>query len=367
MQTIVRFIKRHLYGWDEICFDDSKRLRQNVILFTFTISIVFLVMAIRTSIEVSPEAARPTMILCAVTVILFLLQFFRKSYSVLIAWLFGVMSLVMVAFFVATGGVGDTGHLWVYIMPIVGTMMVPFAGTLVYNGLLIALLCVILNTPVYDMIPMEYGAYFRAIFPISVLIVIVCNYVAEYTRKRTQKHLQITTEKLRDSAFTDPLTGAYNRRALVAHFGEGAEQAHGLSFAMLDLDFFKKVNDTYGHQIGDKLLCHIVSLVNCCIPPGAHLYRWGGEEFLLVLKSNDPDFLARVLNEICALVARTPLQLAPMSEEHAPEMLQTTVSIGGMCAAPEDDIATCINAADEQMYRAKQAGRNRVMIGKAVQ
>ncbi|MDL2236468.1 GGDEF domain-containing protein [Christensenellaceae bacterium OttesenSCG-928-K19] len=362
MQRFLHFVRSHMNSWNEICFDDKKRLRLNVILFTFTISIVFFVMSIRTSIMVSPSSAVITLILGIATFALFLWQFFRQAYSPLIAWLFGVMSLAMAFAFVTTGGLEGTGHLWVYVLPIVGTMMVPIIGTFIYNGILIMLLVLLLNSPVYDLIPVEYSAYFRAVFPISVLLVTLCNYVAEYARKRTQKQLQAATEKLRDSAFTDPLTGAYNRRALKAHFGGMEEPAHGLSFAMLDLDYFKKVNDTYGHEAGDKLLCHLVELIHRCIPSGTHLYRWGGEEFLLVLKSSDPSGLAQVLNDICALVAKTPLVLSIAHQDGKPVTLETTVSIGGMCAGTEHNIANSINIADELMYRAKQLGRNRVEL-----
>lgn len=351
------FLKKHLNSWDEICFDDTKRLRQNVILFTFTISVVFIIMSTRTALALSVRSAAVTLVLFVLTFIFFLGQFFSPAYSHLIAWLFGAMSLAMVALFVATGLISNTGHVWVYIMPIVGTMMVPLAETLVYNGMLMALLVLLLNTPLYEQIPAEYNPYFRAVFPISVLVVMICNYAVQYTRMRTQQHLLVATEKLRDVAFTDPLTGAYNRRALPAHFGEGHETAYGLSFAIMDLDHFKSVNDTYGHDAGDLLLCHLVALIRDRIPPNATLYRWGGEEFLLVLKSSDAQMLDAVLHDICTSVRETPLLLP----SHSDGSLRATVSIGGMCAAQGDDITRAIKLADERMYRAKETGRDQVI------
>lgn len=361
MRRFIGWIRRHLDSWDKICIDNSARLRLNLILFSFVISIVFLAMSIRTANALDFRAALSTILFGLVTLSLFLWQFFHNDYSVVAAWLFGLMSLAMAVFFISTGGLESTGHIWICVLPIVGTMMVPFRSTLIYNGVLLAVLVCLLKGPFYIHIPAQYSSYMRTVFPISILVLILCNYVAEYTRQRTQKQLITMTEKLRDSAFTDPLTGAYNRRALTSHFGEPNESAYGLSFAMLDLDFFKRVNDTYGHEVGDKLLCQLVTLVKKNIPPGAQLYRWGGEEFLLALKSSDTDALHGVLESIRRDVAETPLMI-PSAVDEPPELLSTTVSIGGMVASPRDNIERSINFADEQMYFAKKAGRNMVMI-----
>ncbi|MDL2293656.1 GGDEF domain-containing protein [Ruminococcaceae bacterium OttesenSCG-928-D13] len=361
MRRFISFARRHLDSWEEICINDSARLRLNLILFSFVITVVFLIMSIRTSVALGLPSALPTMVCGATTLTLFLWQFNRREYSAVIAWLFGLMSLAMATFFIAFGGFDGTGHVWICILPIVGTMMVSFRHTFLYNGLLLVLLFCLFRSPLYNLIPAEYAPYMRVVFPISILILTLCNYVSEFTRQRLQKQLIVMTEKFRNSAYTDPLTGVYNRRALIAHFGEADALAHGLSFAMLDLDFFKKVNDTYGHEIGDMLLCHLVLLVKKRMPSGAQLYRWGGEEFLLVLKSGDMAHLRDVLDSIRKEVAETPLVL-PAQEGGSPMLLTTTVSIGGMVAASQDSIETSISQADAQMYLAKKAGRNRVMI-----
>lgn len=361
MRRFIDFIRKHLDSWDEICINNSARLRLNLILFSFVIFLVFLSMAIYSYITVNFSAAASSILFGLITLVLFLWQFFHKKYSMTTAWLFGLMSLGMAVHFITTGGFEGTGHIWIYILPIVGTMMVPFRSTLIYNGILLALLVCLLSNPIYHRISAQYNPYMRVVFPISILILTLCNYVAEYTRQRTQKQLIIMTQKLRNSAFTDPLTGAYNRRALTSHFGESNETAYGLSFAMLDLDLFKKVNDIYGHEVGDKLLCHVVNLVKKHIPPGAQLYRWGGEEFLLALKSSDKDILHDVLERIRKEIEETPLVNFSKSDESS-KRLSATVSIGGMVASPQDSIEYCINLADEQMYFAKKAGRNTVMV-----
>lgn len=361
MRQIVGRLKARLGSWDEVCTNDRARLRLNLVLFSFVISMVFLVVSIHTAIRIGIDAAAGTIVFGIVTFVLFLCQFFRKDYSSVIAWLFGLMSIAMAAVLLYTGGIENTGHIWICVLPIVGTMMVPLRTTLVYNGALLVMLMVVFKSPLHTYLPAEYSVYMRTMFPISILILTLCNYVAEYTRDRTQKQLIIMTERLRDNALTDPLTGIYNRRALTAHFGEGEESAFGLSFAMLDLDYFKNVNDTYGHEAGDKLLCHLVTLINMLKPAGAQLYRWGGEEFLLVLKSGSAELLDSVLHSIHGAVADTPLVVAGQGDE--PDLtIAATVSIGGVVAERGDSIEACINRADEQMYIAKSSGRNRVVV-----
>ena len=168
----------------------------------------------------------------------------------------------------------------------------------------------------------------------------------------------ITTQKIKDVSITDPLTQIYNRRALEIHFGETSKKHPGLAFAILDLDFFKKVNDSYGHDIGDEVLRHVVRIVKENIPACARLYRWGGEEFLFVLETNDTTEVEAVLNSLCRTIEKTP---AVFSDGlHA--TINITVSIGGTYPNLDLTIEECIHLADTHLYEAKASGRNRVVL-----
>lgn len=342
-------------SWEEICFDAGARYRHNVILFTFTIAIIFIAAMSRTWFTDGFQVALPTFILSIVTVTLFLLQFFRKTYSPLIAYTFGLMSLCMAGYFLVSGFPLGFGHLWIFILPIVGTMMGPMRATLVYNGLLLSMVVIFISTPLYDRYAQfKYPPYFRSLFPIALTVLIICNYLAEIIREKTQQQLVITAQKLQDSAFTDPLTGAFNRRALLSHFGDLEEDAFGLTFAVLDLDFFKKVNDNYGHLVGDRMLCHIVKLIREIIPANALLYRWGGEEFLIVLKTSDRKEASSILEGL-----RESVEMTPLAE--GTDKIEVTVSIGFVTAAAGETINRCIQNADGNLYQAKADGRNCVI------
>lgn len=166
--------------------------------------------------------------------------------------------------------------------------------------------------------------------------------------------LDSLNKTLESFAFFDPLTNTFNRRALVSHFGKPIiAEAKGLSFAMLDLDHFKTVNDLYGHAVGDQMLKHIVGLLWEVTPSNSHLYRWGGEEFLLIIKTADKDLVLEKLEQIRACIQDNAL---PNEGERIP----MTVSIG--CAnADNATIHDCIVLADQCLYAAKNSGRNQVV------
>ncbi|GAC1600139.1 MAG: hypothetical protein NVS4B10_11720 [Myxococcales bacterium] len=165
-------------------------------------------------------------------------------------------------------------------------------------------------------------------------------------------------------ATTDGLTGLFNRRTLQEQLGARMREAqryrHPLSFLLLDIDHFKKVNDTYGHPAGDAVLRGVAAVAQDQARETDVVARYGGEEMALILPETDAAG-ARVIAE--------RLRACVEAAEHATEAgaLRCTVSVGvstwplaAAPAAPDDEVAALIEAADKALYRAKQAGRNRV-------
>ncbi|HYM00084.1 MAG TPA: diguanylate cyclase [Blastocatellia bacterium] len=163
-------------------------------------------------------------------------------------------------------------------------------------------------------------------------------------------------------AYFDTLTGLPNRRATLMRFQDELARAsrHKQEFAMvvIDIDHFKHVNDTYGHQAGDAILAHVASLLEAGKRSEDLLGRIGGEEFVLLLSDNSVESAVEAANRIREGVAVTSLKY-----EH--QMLKVTVS-GGLSMYPSDgmDWDTLFLAADDRLYAAKQKGRN-CIIGPA--
>jgi len=169
---------------------------------------------------------------------------------------------------------------------------------------------------------------------------------------------------LRQLTITDELTGAYNRRhafyEAALYVGEDRANDVPLSVVMVDIDHFKRINDTYGHAVGDLALKRLVLLANELLPTiegsdSGIFARIGGEEFVMLLPGLD-----RKAAEIAAERFRRCVQA--MSIELPEGKLSFTVSAGVATFAPEDqDFAGLLSRADQALYEAKGAGRNRVL------
>lgn len=161
---------------------------------------------------------------------------------------------------------------------------------------------------------------------------------------------------------TDFLTGLYNRRAFL-HLAESeisrARRRHApVAMGMLDLDHFKRVNDEYGHDIGDETLAAVADVLRQSLRLHDHVCRWGGEEFVLLLSDIAERDVHAVFERIRLAVQETRFELTGGKE------LKITVSIGYTIADPDHgrvEAMDLIAAADHAVYRAKDAGRNRTI------
>jgi diguanylate cyclase (GGDEF)-like protein len=173
-------------------------------------------------------------------------------------------------------------------------------------------------------------------------------------------HLQ-HLERAKRRALIDELTGAYNRRFLeetLAKLVVPDERRRGqvVSLLVIDLDHFKKINDTYGHQVGDLVLKAIAQTLHRTLKESDVLARYGGEEFIVVLPQTDTVGAVAVGERLRTAVAGLSLRkLAPVAPE------RVTISIGiATYPAHASTVAELIHAADEALYQSKSQGRNRV-------
>lgn len=160
----------------------------------------------------------------------------------------------------------------------------------------------------------------------------------------------------------DQLTGIYNRRALEDALSKVAKHQvnrdqRSFSILLMDVDKFKSINDTYGHEAGDQALKTMALQTGKIIRSHDIFGRYGGEEFLLILPETDIDNATALAERIRAGIESTPVIL-PDSEEK----LNITVSIGCISSGPPPaKIDLMLRAADKAMYAAKHSGRNRVI------
>jgi diguanylate cyclase (GGDEF)-like protein len=163
--------------------------------------------------------------------------------------------------------------------------------------------------------------------------------------------------RFRIQAQTDSLTGIANRRHFLDRAQHAAnssrQQTQVASVMVLDIDYFKLINDARGHQAGDAAIRHVATLANNCLRERDVFGRIGGEEFAALLPATDERTAWAVAERLRKVIEQTPL-------EHHGDSIPITVSIGLMSGAlTRDNIETMIQCADKVMYRAKNSGRNR--------
>jgi len=164
--------------------------------------------------------------------------------------------------------------------------------------------------------------------------------------------------QLETAAYTDALTGASNRRYLdktaAEEINSCMNEKKPLSMLMFDVDFFKKVNDTHGHQVGDEVLKILVSRIRHALKKGTVITRFGGEEFIATLPGSSIAIAIKTAERVRTAVERTPFKIKDLK-------VPVTISVG-VTSLREDNTSlhTLVAEADEALYKAKQTGRNKV-------
>lgn len=179
-------------------------------------------------------------------------------------------------------------------------------------------------------------------------------------RHRYTEQLRLTVRASMEMAVTDALTGLYNRRYLETQLTQlieqSADRGKGLSLLTLDIDFFKSVNDTYGHDAGDRVLQEVAGRIRGSVRSVDLACRTGGEEFVVVLPGADLAVAEKVGERIRRAIAAKPFMLGPGSH------LTVTASLGvSSVLSAEDSVEDLLKRADRALYRAKREGRNRVV------
>ena len=188
----------------------------------------------------------------------------------------------------------------------------------------------------------------------------ICGVIEIFTDRSERNRTLAEFEELKMQSLTDPLTGLGNRRYLDLRLEPlfRALEAEGRSFGflMLDIDRFKVVNDTYGHQVGDRILKAVSGTMANALRHGDIAVRWGGEEFVAVLPTASAAELEEAAERIRVLVEGSWLELEDGRR------ISVTVSIGGAMARPGEDAESLAARADRRLYDCKEGGRNRCLV-----
>ena len=170
------------------------------------------------------------------------------------------------------------------------------------------------------------------------------------------RRLNALNRRLQQLSVTDALTGLFNRTGLSASLPLDIERAQryrrSLSVVLLDLDHFKRVNDEFGHLVGDQVLVEFAKLIQATVRQVDAIYRWGGEEFLIVCPETPPELVSNLTERV----------LDGVRQHRFPTLRTMTVSAGIANLGASDTMTSLLQRADEALYQAKTAGRDRICL-----
>ena len=250
-------------------------------------------------------------------------------------------AVVSVASAVMAWSLGEAGHYWIFAVLVANFMLAPR---------MIAIACSLLLLSVHMAVGEFSGPVAAAAFLASALLVGV--FAAVFVGLTRRQHRQLMA-----LATLDPLTGLPNRRAMESELPEILRQHQArhepAALAMLDLDYFKRINDCHGHDIGDQVLIELATRVQGVLRKRDRLFRLGGEEFMVLLPGTDAGGARAALEKV-----RREVERLPMSSRQ----VRVTISVGVALQEQGEGWPAWMARADEAMYEAKRRGRNQVRL-----
>lgn len=271
---------------------------------------------------------------------------------------FFVETIILLSVFIVTGLPGGFSILWILLVPAAAMSVFGVKAGSVYSIVLfIDVIFFFWTPPGRGLLIYDYSDTYMFRFPFVYVCIYLTSFYVEWIRQKTMEDLIATESKNRWLYRHDALTGAYNRHAFYEELGKVLSNASNkvIGTIMLDIDNFKRINDTYGHNVGDKVICSLSDLIMKNICKHCLFCRWGGEEFLIVMRcEHDP---MKIAEAIRCDAAHHQIRL-----ENG-EILTFTVSVGvAFCESADPEVfIERVNDADQAMYAAKKAGKNKVV------
>lgn len=335
--------------------DDVELKRRTYILvaFSYVGSVIILLFAFR-HLEDAP--ALRYILFSAATVILVNVNYFHWSRRLdLACYVASACIFVFVLAIVVDGAFLGTGLYWVFPFPLIITVFLGARLGGLTNTLLLLLLMYLLFLSDFSYADYRYEEKTR--FAASLTTLMILSFIAEYYRASSHTEMASINEEKEKQANTDVLTGMPNRRFMEAIYldrsRKNIDEYYPMVVVIADIDHFKSVNDTHGHDVGDRVLQQVSSILMSGVRNTDVAVRSGGEEFVVLYPKTD---LGRGRN--LAEKLRVSIESSPFREENLE--LPITMSFGVAVIADCSKVEEQFKAADKQLYEAKRRGRNRV-------
>lgn len=242
---------------------------------------------------------------------------------------------------------------WMPITYIVAFLLLPHRQAVISSILVYIVILILLGLPYLDVVATASSSLKGLLLHVALShsVYLFCMF-GIVKLKQTQMESELHARKMELAANVDGLLGISNRRFLQQQLDNCAIQASPVSLLIIDIDHFKVINDTFGHLVGDDILREVTLCMQQNLRPEDMIGRWGGEEFLVMIKHTASSNVAELAERIRESV-----------EQHEfPPVGKVTVSIGVAEYREHASVEQTFSLADDALYKAKQSGRNRVIM-----
>ncbi|UZE95673.1 GGDEF domain-containing protein [Alkalimarinus alittae] len=264
---------------------------------------------------------------------------------------------VLFLYLTASGGESNTGPLWFYVFPPLGFYIFGIRTGLILSVIAVILVMIIFSFPQLPFVTTEYATDFKIRFIATFSFVTAFAYILDDARRSAKSELIEMATLYEYAARTDELTSLSNRRdmkeCLDKEFYRHQRSNSYFSIILIDIDYFKRVNDTYGHDAGDAILQEFSLLLMGLSRQIDVVSRWGGEEFLMLLPDTS-------LLQALTLAERLRVAVAEHTFKYKSEVIPVTMSAGVCAVSQHESINQLLKQADINLYEAKSKGRNRI-------
>jgi diguanylate cyclase (GGDEF)-like protein len=274
--------------------------------------------------------------------------------------LFGLMQTSVVytlcLYMLATGGTDGSGALWILALPLLVFGVMRSRTAVLICVFTLASMLFVLYGPLQNLYHASYSEMIKIVCCVNFAVITMISYLPARIREKAVNASEHLTNELRIMASTDELTMLANRRDLSLRmdfeFKRGKRSPSTFSIILYDIDYFKKINDSFGHGTGDQALINFGKLLKARFRETDKVGRWGGEEFLVLLPNTSLTEAIDIADTFRRDVCQANL---------IPNMPSKMVSVSaGVCSNDEaNDTEGMLKLADQRLYAAKQNGRNR--------
>ena len=258
----------------------------------------------------------------------------------------------LILYLIYSGGYHDTGSLWVFALPPLALFIHGLKKGLMDIGVFLMIILFMFFYPKDYLLEASYTTAFKVQIILSFLLLVFLSALYEYSKERSIKKMKKVQSDLEFFLKRDPLTGLYNRRGYHDSIDEISDK-HGVML-MCDIDHFKKINDTYGHDAGDFVIQEVAQCIRENVRKEDVAIRWGGEEFLIFLANTNINNGYIVAEKLRESVERLTLYYREDTT------IKVTLSMGISSISNQIPLEEAIRNADNAMYVSKASGRNQI-------